>query len=78
MEHEQPTTPLKAIRANCLDCNGNAAEVKLCPCTSCPMYPFRFGKNPYLKRTLTPEQLSTSRGNLVKARATKNGTLDTY
>ena len=40
-------TPLKAIRAKCLDCCcGQAHEVKLCPCSDCPLYQFRFGKNP--------------------------------
>ena len=40
-------TPLKAIRAKCLDCCGEQAkEVKLCPSSDCPLHPFRFGKNP--------------------------------
>ena len=40
-------TPLKAIRLKCLDCCcGQAKEVKLCPCESCSLYLFRFGKNP--------------------------------
>ena len=42
-------TPIKAIRAKCLDCCcGQSNEVKLCPCTDCPLYPYRFGKNPKL------------------------------
>jgi len=66
------TSPLKAIRKNCLDCNGNAQEVKLCPCTNCPMYPFRFGKNPYNKRKpMTEEQKEAARENLKKARELK-------
>lgn len=40
-------SPLKTIRAHCLDCcNGSANEVKLCPVTRCLLYPYRFGKNP--------------------------------
>ena len=40
-------TPLKAIRVKCLDCCcGQAHEVKLCPCSDCSLYPFRFGNNP--------------------------------
>ena len=36
-------TPLKAIRAKCLDCcGGQANEVRLCPCPDCTLYPFRF------------------------------------
>lgn len=43
-------TPVKAIRAKCLDCcGGSAHEVKLCPCVSCSLYPFRLGKNPNCK-----------------------------
>lgn len=42
------TSPVKAIRAYCLSCVcGNAAEVRRCEITRCPLYPFRFGKNPY-------------------------------
>ena len=67
------TSALKAIRAKCLDCNNTAAEVKLCPCTTCELYPFRFGKNPYMKRNLTEEQREVSRQNLAKARLKKVG-----
>lgn len=48
-------TPIKAIRAKCLDCScGSANEVKLCPITECPLFPYRFGKNPNIH--LTAEQ----------------------
>lgn len=52
------TNPIKAIRAKCLDCMcGQVNEVKLCPGADCPLYPFRMGKNPYLKpRHYTEEQ----------------------
>ena len=40
-------TPMKAIRAKCLDCSGESAkEVRLCPIKKCPLYPYRFGKRP--------------------------------
>lgn len=40
-------TPMKAIRAKCLDCMcGSAHEVRLCPCVKCPLYAYRFGKRP--------------------------------
>ena len=54
-----PTTwsPLRAIRAKCLDCClGSKDEVRLCPATDCPLYPYRMGKNPRRKSTMTPEQ----------------------
>lgn len=39
-------TPLKAIRAKCLDCVGTAQEVRLCATSKCPLHPYRFGKRP--------------------------------
>ena len=40
-------SPLKAIRLKCLDCScGSSNEVKLCPITACPLFPYRSGKNP--------------------------------
>ena len=43
-------TPIKAIRAKCLDCcTDQIAEVRLCPSESCPLYPYRMGKNPNRK-----------------------------
>ena len=52
------TNPLKAIRAKCLECSGDYInEVKECPITDCPLYAFRFGKNPYRKtRSLSDEE----------------------
>ena len=48
-------TPLKAIRAKCLDCCcGQANEVKLCPFTRCALYEYRTGHGP--KKQLTDEQ----------------------
>ena len=41
------STPLKAIRAKCLDCSGGQSkEVRACQPVDCPLYPYRFGKNP--------------------------------
>ena len=39
-------TPMKAIRARCIDCAGSAREVTLCPVTGCPLYAFRSGHRP--------------------------------
>ena len=62
-------TPMKAIRAKCLDCNGTAKEVKLCPCIDCPLWPFRLGKNPNIKpRNLTEEQRKAAAERLKNAR----------
>lgn len=43
-------TPLKAIRAKCLDCCcGQWYEVKMCTVKGCPLYEYRFGHNPALR-----------------------------
>lgn len=40
-------TPMKAIRAKCLDCCcWQAKEVRLCTATQCPLFPYRMGKRP--------------------------------
>ena len=47
-------TPIKAIRAKCLDCMcGQASEVRLCPIPRCPLFPYRLGHRP--RREDTPE-----------------------
>ena len=63
-------TPLKAIRAKCIDCSGGSRlEVKHCPVTSCPLYPFRLGKNPFRqKRVLSDQQRRDLAERLSKAR----------
>lgn len=43
-------TPVKAIRAKCLNCCcGQPKEVRLCVIPECPLYNYRFGKNPNRK-----------------------------
>jgi len=66
---------LKAIRLNCLQCSGGSSnEVKLCAIPSCPLYPFRFGKNPYReKRNLTPEQKEATAERLKNGREKAKG-----
>ncbi len=40
-------TPIKAIRAKCLDCTASQpGEVRLCEIASCPLWPYRMGKRP--------------------------------
>lgn len=47
-------TPLKAIRAKCLDCSGGSAkEVRSCTFNDCHLYEYRFGHRPQEKK-LTP------------------------
>ncbi len=69
-------TPMKAIRAKCLDCCcGSAHEVKLCTCQDCTLYPYRFGKNPNIRYELTPaRRAALERGILASQRPTGSGT----
>ncbi len=70
VEGKKPTNPVKAIREFCLGCVGNSSnEVKMCPSVKCPLYPFRFGKNPYrTKREMSEEQREAAAERLRKAR----------
>lgn len=63
------TNPVKAIRSKCLDCCcGSPSEVKNCTVVQCPLFPFRFGKNPYRKkREMTEEEKQALRDRLRRA-----------
>ena len=66
MSEEKKIGPLKAIRLKCLECsNGQYNEVRLCPCTDCPLYTFRDGHNPNRKgvgnaKALHPDSVTSS------------------
>ena len=46
--HEETPTA-KIIRKKCLDCVGfQKNEVRKCTCLSCPLWPYRMGKNPFI------------------------------
>ena len=63
------TSPLRAIRAKCVDCCcGQISEVRNCPCTSCPLHSYRMGKS-NRTRTMTDEQKEAARDRLIAARA---------
>lgn len=43
-----PESPVKAIRAKCVDCSGgNDAEARKCVAFKCPLWPFRMGVSPF-------------------------------
>jgi hypothetical protein len=56
------TNPIKAIRANCIECSGGSQnEVKMCVIPECPLFPFRMGKNPFRKaRKLSEDQKASA------------------
>lgn len=40
-------TPVKAIRKKCLECaGGRPKETRECETATCPLYPYRLGRNP--------------------------------
>lgn len=40
-------TPVKAIRAKCIDCsNGQNNEIRACQIVKCPLWPYRMGHRP--------------------------------
>lgn len=40
-------TPMKAIRAKCVECSGdNLAEVRMCEIDDCALWPYRMGRRP--------------------------------
>ncbi len=41
-----PLRPLQAVRERCLNCAPELAFHGLCGIETCPLYPFRMGKNP--------------------------------
>ena len=52
-------TPVKAIRAKCLDCCCNQiVEVRLCTCTDCALYPYRMGHRPKKADSLTDDAIT--------------------
>ena len=41
-------TPIKSIRAKCLECQGyRPKEVRLCTAIQCPLHSYRMGTNPH-------------------------------
>ena len=62
---------LRAVRLKCLNCSaGSSKEVEQCPITDCALYPYRFGRNPNIKkREMTEEQREAMKVNLENARS---------
>jgi hypothetical protein len=67
-------SPIKAIRELCIECMGGRHTghdykklIKECPSILCPTYEFRFGINPYNKKTLSINQKKLRTDNLNKS-----------
>lgn len=69
-EDQKILTPLRAIRAKCVDCSaGSMKEVRECVMLDCPLYPYRLGKSPNRKpRILTDEEREALRQRMAKMR----------
>ncbi len=66
MSEKQITSPIKAIRAKCIDCCcGSVNEADMCTAKDCPLYPFRHGKNPFYTRVLDDETREKSRQRMI-------------
>jgi hypothetical protein len=63
-------SPLKAIREKCVECmggresDGYVKRISECVSADCPIYEFRFGKNPYHIQNLSLEQRNERRERL--------------
>lgn len=66
-------SPQKAIVNFCVSCMGyHKGWVKECTATTCPLYEFRLGKNPYRKtREYSEEELQELKDRAKKAREKK-------
>ena len=71
-EVKENTNVLRAIRLKCYDCSCyQSNEVRECLVTTCPLYPFRLGKNPFLRKELTEDEKRE-----IKERLHRNNTTD--
>ena len=59
------TTPIRAIRAHCLECANTSFEVLHCHLVKCPLHPFRLGRNTTKKpRVLSDERRAELSANM--------------
>jgi hypothetical protein len=57
----KPTSPLKALRARCIDCKaGELSQVRTCHHLDCPAWPYRMGTSPW-QAPLSAEVLEARR-----------------
>jgi len=64
---EKRKTPLKSIHLYCVDCSGGSTkELRLCPCFSCPLYAYRFGKSPFRKKAILSDEERKRRGEFLR------------
>ena len=70
-ELPKTTSPIRAVRLKCLDCTcGSAKEIEACPIKACPLWAFRFGKNPY-RKPVSEERRAAAAERMRKLQAQK-------
>lgn len=70
-ELPKTTSPIRAVRLKCLDCTCNSPkEVEACPIKACPLWVFRFGKNPY-RKPVSEERRAAAAERMRKIQAQK-------
>ena len=68
----QPMPMMKAIRLKCLDCAGTSQEVLGCTSSTCPLWPYRTGRNPFNKRKGNPKAAEHLKKYHAKAKKAEN------
>jgi hypothetical protein len=58
---------LKVVRQKCLDCSaGQISEVRKCTCwNTCPLWPYRMGKNPFSNHKGNASALTAEKSDCV-------------
>lgn len=70
-------TPLKAIRAKCLDCVcGQIMEINKCHIKECPLWEYRRGKRPKGDDLLTEDELDGELEGYVPTDEQEEGDID--
>jgi len=56
-------TPIKAIRANCIECSGGSLkEVRECNIINCPLWAYRMGRRPDASTRNTLNKIDEEKG----------------
>lgn len=73
--HGKIKNPATGVRAYCIWCmGGQPGEVRLCPATTCALWAFRLGTNPFFGKTLPPvEEIEVEDDDFVEVETDEAG-----
>ena len=72
-------TPIKAIRAKCLECQGQSPkEVRLCLAVQCALHPYRMGKNPNRKGIAPNKEVLNQKTQVDSKETSEKGHLNEH